>query len=201
MFTLYGHRLVEPILGQYVLHVPLSSHINPLDHLVFLMFLSHIRKWCFQLADLVVGGGVTSVATPLSYFEKKREKNKAKNRRQSSWKRREKELHICLVFMCTRVDTCINKHFSFKFFLLKPPFEKIMDPRLSLISWSIYLLSKATYMIYHTRCGMVRFTISYRIYGSPFRTYQHFFLKFVITNFWIYYNKFLELAITNFRIR
>ena len=34
--------------------------------------------------------------------------------------------------MCTRVDTCINKHFSFKIFLLTPPpFEKFLDPRLN----------------------------------------------------------------------
>ena len=37
--------------------------------------------------------------------------------------------------MCTRVDTCINKHFSFKIFLLNPPpLEKILDPRLQQIS-------------------------------------------------------------------
>ena len=30
-------------------------------------------------------------------------------------------MHVCLILMCTRVDTCINKHFSFKIFLLTPP--------------------------------------------------------------------------------
>ena len=30
--------------------------------------------------------------------------------------------------MCKRVDTCINKHFSFKIFLLNLPFEKFLDP-------------------------------------------------------------------------
>ena len=30
--------------------------------------------------------------------------------------------------MCTRVHTCINKHFSFKIFLLNLPFEKFLDP-------------------------------------------------------------------------
>ena len=50
----------------------------------------------------------------------------------TSWKwRREKELQVCLVFTCTRVDICINTHFSFKIFLLNPPpFEKFLDPRL-----------------------------------------------------------------------
>ena len=49
----------------------------------------------------------------------------------SSWKgKREKEFHVCLVFMCTRIETCINKHFSFKIFLLNPSFEKFLDPRL-----------------------------------------------------------------------
>ena len=40
------------------------------------------------------------------------------------------ELHVWLVFMCSRVDTCINKQFSLKFFLLQPLFEKLLDPRL-----------------------------------------------------------------------
>ena len=32
--------------------------------------------------------------------------------------------------MCTHIDTCISKHFSFKMFLLNPLFEKFLDPRL-----------------------------------------------------------------------
>ena len=44
-------------------------------------------------------------------------------------KSKKKEIGACLsIFMCTRVDTCINKskHFSFKIFLLKPfPLWKI----------------------------------------------------------------------------
>ena len=40
-------------------------------------------------------------------------------------------MHVCLFFMCTRVDTCIKNHFSFKIFLLNLPFEKFLDSRLS----------------------------------------------------------------------
>ena len=59
---------------------------------------------------------------PFQISKIKESNNKAKNRRESSWKgRKEKEFHVCLVFMCTRVDTCIKKHFFFKIFPLNPP--------------------------------------------------------------------------------
>ena len=58
-----------------------------------------------------------------------------KNSRQSSWKgKRDKELHVCLVFMCTRVDTCIKNIFLSKFSSYTPPFEKFLDPRLGSVS-------------------------------------------------------------------
>ena len=62
-------------------------------------------------------------------ISKIKESNKTKQ--YSLEGRREKELHVCLVFMCTRVDTCINKHFSFKISRLNPPpLLKFLDPRL-----------------------------------------------------------------------
>ena len=52
---------------------------------------------------------------------------------------RKKELHVCLVFMCTRVDMWINKHFSFKIFLLNPLFEKFLDPRLRMLGFQTHI--------------------------------------------------------------
>ena len=59
------------------------------------------------------GGGYGGCNPPFKFQKKKRVIKQNK-------KIREKELHVCLVFMCTRVGTCINKHFSFKIFLLNP---------------------------------------------------------------------------------
>ena len=102
-----------------------SVHILPRyqSQLIFIE-LKYILK---PFADLEGGYGGCNPPFQISKINKAN-----KNRRQSSWKRkREKELHVCLVFMCTRVEMCINKHFSFKIFLLNPPpFEKFLDPRL-----------------------------------------------------------------------
>ena len=57
-------------------------------------------------------------------------------------------MHVCLVFMCTRVDMCINKHFSFKIFLLKPLFEKFLDLRLYQLFKVIFSLMYLLFFIY-----------------------------------------------------
>ena len=92
------------------------------------------------LADIEGGGGLR-VCNPPFQISKIKERNKTKQKMKTILlKRKKKELHVCLVFMCTCVDTCINKHFSFKIFLLKPPLKIFMDPRLKnllfLSGWS-----------------------------------------------------------------
>ena len=79
------------------------------------------NKQCYTLADLE--GGVTRVAPPPFQISKIKESNKTKQKIKDNplEKEREKELHVCLVFMCARVDTCFNKHFSFKIFPPTPP--------------------------------------------------------------------------------
>ena len=68
-------------------------------------------------------------------------------------------MHVCLVFMCTRVDTCTNKHFSFKIFLLNPPFEKFLDPRLNLTKLVTFIRLPSSfgtaymYLLYIRRTG------------------------------------------------
>ena len=78
--------------------------------------------------------------TPPLQISKIKESNKRKHKKntQSSWKgRREKELHVCLVFMCTRVDTYILTNTFLQNFLSKfssstppPPFKNFLDLRL-----------------------------------------------------------------------
>ena len=68
-------------------------------------------------------------------ISKIKESNKTKQKIEDNplEKEREEELQVCLVFMCARVDTCFNKHFSLKLFLLNPTpptFDKFLDPRL-----------------------------------------------------------------------
>ena len=69
------------------------------------------------LADIEGGGGLR-VCNPPFQISKIKERNKTKQKMKTILlKRKKKELHVCLVFMCTR----INKHVSFKIFLLTPP--------------------------------------------------------------------------------
>ena len=76
------------------------------------------------LADLE--GGYGGGKPPFKFQNQKRVIKQSKNRRQSSWKgRRENEFHVSLVFMCTRVVTCINKHFLSKFSSSTSPLWKI----------------------------------------------------------------------------
>ena len=81
-----------------------------------------------------IGGSIGGRVTGVIFEIKESNKTKQKIEDNSLEKEGEEKLHFCLFFfVCTRVDTCKNKHFSFKIFLLNPspPFEKFMDPRLS----------------------------------------------------------------------
>ena len=79
----------------------------------------------FALADLEGGKG----DAPPFQISKIKKSNKTKQKIEDNHLEMEKER--CLVFMCARVDTCINKPFSSKIFLINPlPFEKFLDPRL-----------------------------------------------------------------------
>ena len=73
------------------------------------------------------GYGVASPPPPFKFQKKKRViKQSQKKKWQSSWKgKKEKELHVCLVLMYTRVDTCINKHFFSTFYSSTAPLWKI----------------------------------------------------------------------------
>ena len=77
-----------------------------------------------------IGGRVTGVIFKI------KESNKTKQKIEDNPLEKEEERNsnmFVYFFLCTRVVTCINKHFSFKIFLLNPspPFEKFLDPRLS----------------------------------------------------------------------
>ena len=71
----------------------------------------------------VGGGGVKGIAPPPPFSKKVLKQNKKYIRQSSGKGKREKELQVCLVFKCTRVDTCtcVDKHFSFFNLLNHPP--------------------------------------------------------------------------------
>ena len=76
--------------------------------------LPHKVSLPITLADLEGGlrGGGLQPPPPFKFQKKKREKKQKKKKKKTLLKMKNREkLHVCLVFMCTRVDTCINKHF------------------------------------------------------------------------------------------
>ena len=80
---------------------------------------------------LDIGGsrkGLRGLQPPLSNFKEIKEKNKTKQKIEDNPLEKEEERKSYIFFMCTRVDTCINKHFPPH--PPPPPFEQFLDPRL-----------------------------------------------------------------------
>ena len=80
---------------------------------MIIIFQHIIKKITTALADLEGG-----CCNPPFQISKIKESNKTRQKIEDN--PLEKELHVCLVVVCTRVNTCINKHISFSFYSSTP---------------------------------------------------------------------------------